>query len=119
MEEAERLCDRVAIIDHGKIIAVGPPEELITRLGGDQVVEFSVDDSTDLDRETIDSLPAVRSYHLEGSTGALTVSEVRVALPALLEYLRSEGRVLAHLNTRRASLEDVFMSLTGRHLRDD
>jgi ABC-2 type transport system ATP-binding protein len=119
MEEAERLCDRVAIIDHGTIIALGPPDELITRLGGDQVVEFSVNDSKGLDTGAIDSLPAVRSSHLENSTGALTVSEVHVALPALLEYLSSEGRVLARLSTRHASLEDVFMSLTGRHLRDD
>jgi ABC-2 type transport system ATP-binding protein len=119
MEEAERLCDRVAVVDHGKIIALGSPEELITRLGGDHVVEFSVKDSAGLDKGAIESLPAVRSTHLENSAGALTVSEVHVALPALLEYLRSEGRELARLSTRHASLEDVFVSLTGRHLRDD
>lgn len=119
MEEAERLCDRVAVVDHGKVIAQGTPHDLISRLGADHVVEFSVDDVEGLETQAISSLPAVRSMHLENGTWALTVSEVHVALPALLEYLRLQGRELSRLSTRHASLEDVFMSLTGRHLRDD
>jgi len=119
MEEAERLCDRVAIIDHGKMIALGSPGDLIARLGGEHVVEFTVDTTEGLEPEWFSSLPAVRAAHLQNGTGSLTVTEVHVALPALLESLRSRGRELARLSTRHASLEDVFVSLTGRHLRDD
>ena len=119
MEEAERLCDRVAIVDHGKVIALGTPVELIARLGGDHVVEFSVDPMTGLKPEAFANLPAVRSVHFEDGIGALTVTEVHVALPALLENLRSQAIELVGLSTRHASLEDVFVSLTGRHLRHD
>jgi ABC-2 type transport system ATP-binding protein len=119
MEEAERLCDRVAVVDYGKVIALDSPQGLIARLGGDHVVEFSLDTMEGLAPETFSSLPAVRSAHFENGIGALTVTEVHVALPALLERLRTEGRELARLSTRHASLEDVFVSLTGRHLRDD
>ena len=119
MEEAERLCDRVAVVDHGKVIALGSPSDLIARLGAEHVVEFSVDPMTDLEPETFASLPAVRSVHFEDGISALTVTEVHIALPALLENLRSQGKELVGLSTRHASLEDVFLSLTGRHLRDD
>ena len=119
MEEAERLCDRVAIVDHGKIIALGSPSDLIARLGAEHVVEFSVDPLADLDSEGFASLPAVQSVHFENGIGALTVTEVHIALPALLENLRSQEKKLVGLSTRHASLEDVFVSLTGRHLRDD
>ena len=119
MEEAERLCDRVAVVDHGKVIALGSPSDLIARLGAEHVVEFSVDPMTGLDPEAFASLPAVRSVHFEDGIGALTVTEVHIALPALLENLRSQEKKLVGLSTRHASLEDVFLSLTGRHLRDD
>ena len=119
MEEAERLCDRVAVVDHGKVIALGSPSDLIARLGAEHVVEFSVDPMTGLEPETFASLPAVRSVHFEDGISALTVTEVHIALPALLENLRSQGKELVGLSTRHASLEDVFLSLTGRHLRDD
>lgn len=119
MEEAERLCDRVAIVDHGKIIALGAPQDLIARLGGDHVIEFSVGEMDGLEPEVLSSLPAVRSTHFENGTGALTVSEVHIAIPALLEYLRTREQDLVRLSTRHASLEDVFVSLTGRHLRND
>ncbi len=119
MEEAERLCDRVAVVDHGKVIALGSPSDLIARLGAEHVVEFSVDPMTGLEPKTFASLPAVRSVHFEDGISALTVTEVHIALPALLENLRSQGKELVGLSTRHASLEDVFLSLTGRHLRDD
>jgi ABC-2 type transport system ATP-binding protein len=119
MEEAERLCDRVAVVDQGRIIALGSPQDLIARLGGDHVVEFSAEKMEGLEPEVLTSLPAVRSTHIENGSGALTVSEVHIAVPALLEYLRTQGRELLRLSTRHASLEDVFVSLTGRHLHDD
>jgi ABC-2 type transport system ATP-binding protein len=119
MDEAERLCDRVAVVDQGKVIALGTPAELIRSLGGDHVVEFAVErDGVDL--EALRKLPSVRGARQEGDATQLTVGEPHVAIPALLAHLGGEGsRTLSSLSTRHASLEDVFVSLTGRHLRDE
>jgi ABC-2 type transport system ATP-binding protein len=120
MDEAERLCDRVAVVDHGKVIALGSPAELIRSLGGDHVVEFAVDTrpgENGIDLEALRRLPSVRSARLEGDATQLTVAEPHVAIPALLDVLGA--RALSSLSTRHASLEDVFVSLTGRHLRDE
>jgi ABC-2 type transport system ATP-binding protein len=120
MDEAERLCDRVAIVDHGQVIALGPPHELIARLGGDHVIEFAVTEGqSPPDQAAIQDLPGVRSVRIENSDVILRVAEPHVALPALLDHLRAAGRELARLTTRHASLEDVFVQLTGRHLRDE
>jgi ABC-2 type transport system ATP-binding protein len=116
MDEAERLCDRVAVIDHGKVIALGSPRELIAELGGDHVVEFTPD--REIEPGELNDLPSVRAVRQEGEQYCLSVSEPHVALPALLERLRQHGHELASLTTRHASLEDVFVTLTGRHLRD-
>jgi ABC-2 type transport system ATP-binding protein len=121
MDEAERLCDRVAIIDHGKVIALGSPRELIAELGGDHVIEFAVADSVGmpaLGAELLQDLPAVRSVRREADNLCLSVTEPHIALPALLSRLKEHRRELANLTTRHASLEDVFVNLTGRHLRD-
>jgi ABC-2 type transport system ATP-binding protein len=118
MEEAERLCDRVAIVDQGKIIALGSPRELIQQLGGDHVVELEVDDPVRISVEDLEKLPSVSGSHREGDVLTLAVKEVHLALPALLAYLNDRGSRLEHLSTRHASLEDVFVSLTGRKLRD-
>jgi ABC-2 type transport system ATP-binding protein len=82
MEEASRLCDRVAIMDHGKVIALGTPAELIESLGADQIIEFSV--TNELADDLLMRLPAVSHVHKRGEEYALTVSEIGVALPALL-----------------------------------
>jgi ABC-2 type transport system ATP-binding protein len=118
MEEAERLCDRVAIVDHGKVIALGSPRELIQRLGGNQVVELEVRDPSRVSVEDLQKLPSVNGTHQEGDLLSLAVKEVHLAIPALMGYLDERGSELEHLSTRHASLEDVFVSLTGRHLRD-
>ena len=118
MEEAERLCDRVAIVDHGKVIALGSPRELIQRLGGDHIVEFEVDDPGRLSAEELARLPSVSGTNPDGNVFTLTVGEVHLAIPALMDHLESHHLGLEHLSTRHASLEDVFVSLTGRHLRD-
>ena len=119
MDEAEKLCDRVSVIDHGRIIAEGSPRELIRSLGCDHVIEISLEEGeSPPPLDELAGLPAVRSAHVEGSQVVLTVAEPHVALPALLERLASAGSSLAGLSTRHASLEDVFVSLTGRHLRD-
>lgn len=119
MDEAERLCDRVAIVDYGKVIASGSPGELIAALGGEHVVEFALADGGAPPHEALAELPAVRGVRIEAGGAALTVAESHVAIPALLELLRTRGLELARLTTRHASLEDVFVNLTGRHLRDE
>jgi len=120
MDEAERLCDRVAIVDYGKVIALGSPQELIARLGGEHVVEFGLaGDSSPTDAEAFSTLPTVLSARVENDGYALTVGEPHVAIPALLDRLNDEAKPLARLTTRQVSLEDVFVSLTGRSLRDD
>ena len=119
MDEAERLCDRVAIMDHGRIIAQGTPPELISGLGGEHIVEFSLSEGNDAGDDVLKTLPSVREVRANGSGIALTVSEPHVAIPALLEYLRERQLTLSRLTTRHASLEDVFVNLTGRYLRDD
>ena len=116
MEEATRLCDRVAIMDHGKVIALGTPAALIESLGADQVIEFSV--TNGLVDDALTSLPAVSSLHKRGDAYALTVSEIRVALPALLGEIQRQQSEIVTLTTHQATLEDVFVSLTGRMLRD-
>jgi ABC-2 type transport system ATP-binding protein len=121
MDEAERLSDRVAVVDHGKIIALDTPKELIRTLGGDHVVEVRVDgdDRAPLTPAEMLDLPSVRAAHVEAGAMLLTVGEPHLAIPALLERLRGMGRALAGLTTRTASLEDVFVALTGRHLREE
>ncbi len=116
MEEATRLCDRVAIMDHGKVIALGTPADLIESLGADQVIEFSVTNA--LADEALTSLPAVSNLHKRGEVYALTVSEIGVALPALLAEIKRQQSEIVTLTTHQATLEDVFVSLTGRMLRD-
>lgn len=118
MDEAERLCDRVAIVDHGQIIALGSPRELILKLGGEHIVEFAIVDAAPT-AESFASLASVQTVRTEGDGFALTVAEPHRTIPALLSKLTSENLELARLTTRQASLEDVFVALTGRHLRDN
>ena len=120
MDEAERLCDRLAIVDHGQIIAEGTPAELIERLGGHHMVEF--DASGDDEEATLKlwrALPGVEGVRREDGMVCLNVREPHLTIPALLEAIGQRGSELLHLNTRQASLEDVFVNLTGRHLREN
>jgi ABC-2 type transport system ATP-binding protein len=142
MEEATRLCDRVAIMDHGRMIALGTPAELIAALGADQIVEFSVAGA--LQEQALTNLAGVRGLHASdgaqaraesgpegnqtanqthGPRGqlsyALSVTDISLALPALLGELEQQQAKLVALTTHQATLEDVFVSLTGRMLRND
>jgi ABC-2 type transport system ATP-binding protein len=122
MDEAERLCDRLAIVDHGQIIAEGSPADLIERLGGHHVVEFSVsrsDGGSPAANETWRGLPSVESVREDDGLVALNVKQPHLTIPALLEAIDRQGTQLQHLSTRQASLEDVFVRLTGRHLREE
>jgi ABC-2 type transport system ATP-binding protein len=120
MEEAARLCDRVAILDHGKVIALGTPRELVASLGAEHVVEFTVDEgaSNAVTAEVLAALPSVEGVAREDGRWRLTVREVHRAVPGLLAVLAERGATPTELTTHDASLEDVFMALTGRRLRD-
>jgi ABC-2 type transport system ATP-binding protein len=121
MEEAERLCDRVAIMDHGKVIALGTPRELIASLGAEHVVEFSLTDGAGEAALEADlrGLPGVRAVRSADGTIALTASALHVTLPALTGLLERRGHALASLTTHHASLDDVFVAMTGRRIRDE
>jgi ABC-2 type transport system ATP-binding protein len=119
MEEAARLCDRVAIVDHGSPIALGTPRELIASLGAEHVIEFAVEDTAAaLPEETLRALPSVEGVAREEGRWRLTVREVHRTLPALLAALAERDVSASHLTTHHATLEDVFVALTGRTLRD-
>jgi ABC-2 type transport system ATP-binding protein len=119
MDEAQRLCDRVAIIDHGQVIALGTPRELIHQLGSENIVDFQLaDGATTVDDGELSRLPSVQTARCVEGSYSLAVEQPHVALPALLSLLQARELALASLTTRHATLEDVFVSLTGRHLRE-
>jgi ABC-2 type transport system ATP-binding protein len=122
MDEAQRLCDRVAIVDRGQVIALGTPRELIASLGAEHVVEFElgeVNGATGVaDESVLRALPGVLATREIERGWALQVARLHEAVPALLAALATRGLPLAALRTHSATLEDVFVSLTGRQLRD-
>jgi len=120
MDEAEMLCDRVAIVDHGKVIALGTPEHLIRSLGAEHVVDFALlDESVSLDEPTLRGLDGVLAARPLAGGYELQVGALHRAVPALLALLAQRGLQLSRLATHSATLEDVFVSLTGRQLRDE
>jgi ABC-2 type transport system ATP-binding protein len=120
MDEAERLCDRVAIMDHGQVIALGTPRDLIASIGVEHMIEFKLaDGSRPVDSGALGLLDAVLSVGFENNRYRLSVCELHRSVPALLDELSRQRSELTELRTRSATLEDVFVSLTGRHLRDD
>lgn len=119
MEEAARLCDRVGVVDHGKVIALGTPRDLIASLGAEHIIEFAVGQTTaSLSEDLFHTLPSVEGVARDGERWRLTVREVHLAVPALLRVLSERSAEPTHLTTHHATLEDVFMALTGRRLRD-
>lgn len=119
MEEAEQLCDRVAIFDAGKIIAEGSPRELIGSLGAEHFIDFSINASSEsLNVSALESINSVLDVLVDGNQIHLSVEKPHLVLPPLLEHLNRQGLDLTNLTTRHASLEDVFISLTGRTLVD-
>jgi ABC-2 type transport system ATP-binding protein len=118
MEEAQRLCDRVAIIERGKAIAIGSPDELIASLDGNLVVEVEMA-SGDVEDEDVRGLAGVTSVRREKGVLLVSVREAHVTVPALLDLFRARSASLAHLTLRQATLEDVYVSLTGRQYRDE
>jgi ABC-2 type transport system ATP-binding protein len=144
MEEAARLCDRLAVLDHGKVIAEGAPAALVAPHGADQIVQVTLAGDGEPPLARLRALPGVRTVETRGGAApsaaageegtangddgagtepsppriVLSVSDIATALPALLQALAAEGRTLTALTTHQATLEDVFVKLTGRGLRD-
>ncbi|HEX7447968.1 MAG TPA: ABC transporter ATP-binding protein [Pirellulales bacterium] len=130
LDEAERLCDRVAIVDHGKVIALGTPRELIASLGGEHVIEFSAHAGDGeasgaerangaVDPAAVADLPGVTAARPEGGRVCLSVAEPHVTLPSLISRLQQLNVRLTGLSVRHASLEDVFVKLAGRHFEEE
>jgi ABC-2 type transport system ATP-binding protein len=143
MDEAERLCDRVAIMDRGKVIALGTPKELIATVGGEDIVEFAVGSKTTadpstrpsadglaqddsggkgsaaVDAEALKAIPGVQSHRVDERLHQLSVSELHTAVPRIFAELEEQGLHLSEFRTHSATLEDVFVRLTGRNLRDE
>jgi ABC-2 type transport system ATP-binding protein len=120
MDEAERLCDRVAIMDHGKMIALGTPRELIASIVAEHMVEFSAGSATKaLEVSALSKIEGIRDVRTENGNVRMQVTELHRAVPSLLDELARQGVSLTELRTHSATLEDVFVTLTGRHLRDE
>ena len=116
MDEAEHLCDRVAVIDHGKIIAVDKPDELISQHFQEQAIEFDIGQR--IDEGEFRRLAAVTNVLLEERKVTVYSSSIPATVSALMERAKQKGVELTNLYVRRATLEDVFLKLTGRRIRD-
>jgi ABC-2 type transport system ATP-binding protein len=125
MDEAERVADRLIIMDHGRTIAEGTPRAIIDSLGAESIVSFRLEPAANASgaerppAAAFADLPGVLEAREDAGTFALAVREAQHrTVAALFERLRGEGRELAALETHRPTLEDVFVALTGRHLRN-
>ena len=117
MDEAERLCDRVAIVDRGQVIALGTPAELISSLQAANVIEFASE--PEIDEASLRALPGVTEPHRRGPNWSLPVGSLAETVPVLLALVERSGARLINLSTHRATLEDLFVALTGRALREE
>jgi ABC-2 type transport system ATP-binding protein len=116
MEEAERLCDRVAIVDHGHLIALGTPAELIAKLQARNVIEFTSEPR--LEQSVVQAIDGCAGVTAHGDGWLVSVHSLAEAVPQLIATVEKQGAKLVSLSTHEATLEDLFVSLTGRELRD-
>ena len=121
MDEAERLCDRVAIMDHGRIISSGSPQQLIASVGGEHIVEFAIHGAAEpaLDANVLTAIAGVQSHRVDAGLHQLSVRELHTTVPSIFATLNRQGLQLSEFRTHSATLEDVFVGLTGRNLRDE
>ncbi len=120
MEEAERLADQLIIVDRGKVIARGSPAAIIGALEAEMVVTFSLEgqDPRAISENELAQLSAVVGMRFEGANVVLSVRRTQEAIAALFQLVDAKGFAIDELQTHRPTLEDVFVSLTGKHLRD-
>ena len=118
LEEADALCDRILVIDYGKIVAGGTPEDLKRRISGD-VITLSVSGGPDVAKGVLAAHEGVRDIAVGGRSLRLTVDRGEEALPGLLRALDAAGITLESIQLARPSLDDVFLTVTGRSLRED
>jgi ABC-2 type transport system ATP-binding protein len=116
MEEAERLCDRIAIVDRGRVVALGTPGELVARVGGEEVVEIETSPAVPGDR--LARVEGVRSARPDGAGWRLVVEGLPRALPGLLAAVGEAGATPVRLATHHATLEDVFLAVAGRRFEE-
>jgi ABC-2 type transport system ATP-binding protein len=134
MDEAERLCDRVAIMDHGRIIALGTPAQLIASVGGEHIVEFAITEFSSpaasisdppasthapIDVALLTAIPGVESHRVDAGLHQLSVRDLHTTVPRIFAAVANQNLHLSEFRTHSASLEDVFVRLTGRNLRDE
>jgi ABC-2 type transport system ATP-binding protein len=123
MDEAERLCDRVGIMDRGRIIALGTPQQLIASLGGEHIVEFAVTGHATgegvVNAAPLTAIPGIQSHRVDAGLHQLSVIELHRSVPRIFAALSEQGLHLSEFRTHSATLEDVFVGLTGRNLRDE
>jgi len=119
MDEAATLCDRVGVVDRGRLIALGTPGDLIASLGAAHVVEVRLADGAVAPPvAAVESLPGVREARVSHGLVTLGSTAIHETIPAVLRALAEAGSAVRDLTTHSATLEDVFVALTGRHLRD-
>jgi len=116
MEEAERLCDRVAVMDHGRIIALDSPSALVRQNFAEDAIEFVSNDG--LTERDLGELASVTSAASQGSAHSIFSSDIPRTMGSLLDLAQERGAPLEGMRVRHATLEDVFLKLTGRTLRD-
>ena len=121
MEEAERLADDLIIIDRGRVIARGSPAAIISSLQAESVVRFTVagDGGSTLSDDELRGLDGVHELRYEGAAVVLSVTHTQSVIAGLFDLVKTRGLRLSDLHTHRPTLEDVFVSLTGKHLRDE
>jgi ABC-2 type transport system ATP-binding protein len=116
LEEADALCDRVAIIDHGKIIVVGTPDELKDSLGGD-IINVAIKKDVDI-TELVKKIEHVKEVKKENGSYVIKSENGEVTAPLIIEALRKEGHVVTRLSLTKPTLNEVYLQYTGRSMRD-
>ena len=123
MDEAEQLCDRLVVMDHGRIISLGSPQQLIASVGGEHIVEFAIigheNGKDGIDAALLTAIAGVGSHRVDAGLHQLSVRELHTAVPLIFDTLTRQGLHLSDFRTHSATLEDVFVGLTGRNLRDE
>jgi ABC-2 type transport system ATP-binding protein len=116
LEEADSLCDRVAIIDHGKIVVVGPPEELKHGLGGD-IITISIKEDADV-TELVSTIENVKDVKKENGSYRIKAEIGEVTAPFIIEALRNKGYTVSKLSLTEPTLNEVYLEYTGKSMRD-